>query len=431
MSTLGRMRRVGVSLLSQVLSIVLNLVSAVVLARWLGPSGKGVFSILLSTTALLAVAYGVGSVPAMSTWVSRKLVGLDTAFVVSLAIAVCAAVLSYLTITLVPHLTPEGITPWSVCAMVGTIVLSQLQMAAAQGRGAVTSIAINSVLSLLVQLVLIAAISRAVSSGPREAVYAWLVSQNFGTAVAWINARSGEGRPRISRIVDGRGMLRFGWAAMPAQILTATNARLDIIILGVIAASAVAGYYSLATTGSQLLLLVPAAAAQAFASEFGEGVSSEGLVQMLRMVFVVTLVLAALMGVFAGPVIHLILGAEYDPVIPMLWIMIPGMVLYSLVPLATSYFWHASTSAKEPNVIVGVSVVIDVALLAILVPRFGAQGAALAASIAYFVSGLSCVGMLCRTLDCGFREVLVPRAADLRYLWRIMWGRAGADHARV
>lgn len=402
------------SVVSQILSIVLNLAGAIILARWLGPTGKGVLSVFLSAAFFGAVLYGFGIVPAVSTWVSKGLLTLRQSLAVGSLAALLTCGLAAATIAVAPGLVPVGRNSWYVVPMIVSVMLSQVQLAAAQGVGEMRSIVVNNVVSLGLQVAVFAALAVSAPADPIAAVLGWLLAQNVGTGVGWWHLFKLTHERTPERPSALGGMLRFGLSAAPAQVLTAANARLDILLLASLSGSAITGQYSMAVTGVQLLSVVPASVAQAMAVEFGseQRDSGESVAASFRLSLFAAAATGLLLALAAWPTVRFALGSRYAQTVPMLWIMLPGMVAYSIVPIAISYYWHARSRGMQPNLIVGTAVTVDAILLLLLVRPLGAYGAAAAASVAYLIAGLLAARIAATGLNCHLRDLLVPRRSD-------------------
>jgi O-antigen/teichoic acid export membrane protein len=145
------------------------------------------------------------------------------------------------------------------------------------------------------------------------------------------------------------------------------------------------------------------------------GLRAEQALRAFRSVAVVTTV-AALVGALLGPVLlPLVFGAAFDDsVTPFLWLL-PGALGFAAIVVFSNALVAGSSpgwSSAGPLV----SLVVGIALDLILIPRFGATGAAAAASAAFLAGGLVSLVAFRRRSPFPWRLLLQPRRSDLSVL---------------
>jgi Na+-driven multidrug efflux pump len=99
-----------------------------------------------------------------------------------------------------------------------------------------------------------------------------------------------------------------------------------------------------------------------------------------------------------------------------MWLL-PGVVGYAALSLFTSALLATSSpglSSLGPLSSLIVSIVLDV----MLIPHFGASGAAVAATVAFLVGGAVATTLYRRRAAFGWRDLL-PRKVDVRDLWQL------------
>jgi len=117
-----------------------------------------------------------------------------------------------------------------------------------------------------------------------------------------------------------------------------------------------------------------------------------------------------------------ILTAEYAAALPVLACLLPGVMAYGAASALSAYFTNHAGRPLIPAALAGFSLVVNVVLSILFIPRFGMMGGAIATTASYFASiGVAVVvfqqisGMpLRRLLQLDWRAML----ADLRRLGR-------------
>ncbi len=138
-----------------------------------------------------------------------------------------------------------------------------------------------------------------------------------------------------------------------------------------------------------------------------------------------TIVVAAVGGWLLIPVVF---GHNYaDSVGPFLWLL-PGTIGYLFLRVFSSSLL-ASGSPARSSLGSAAALVTGVCFDFVLIPIYGAPGAAIAATLAFFVGGLVATTAHRRAVGYVWRD-LVPRRSDMRFivgLFRRVAGRAEPD----
>ncbi|RPD49752.1 lipopolysaccharide biosynthesis protein [Hymenobacter sediminis] len=116
-------------------------------------------------------------------------------------------------------------------------------------------------------------------------------------------------------------------------------------------------------------------------------------------------------------------GPEFGPARPVMLLLAPGAVIMATQMMMSSYF----SGVARYNINNLASVVgLGVTLLActLLIPRFGIQGAALAATLSYTASTLFLLPRFLKATGASF-VALLPQPADALYFWQLLRQRLG------
>jgi O-antigen/teichoic acid export membrane protein len=259
-----------------------------------------------------------------------------------------------------------------------------------------------------------------------RAVTAWVLAQGVAAVVLCFTAARGIGFGRPDRRLMGES-IRFGVRAWLGGLARLLNARVDQLLLGVLATQAVLGTYAVAVNASEVLFYLPSAVATALLPAVARSEAAAGVEQTLRVfraVMVIT-AMAVLVAALIGPVlVPLIFGHAYaGSVEPFMW-MLPSAFGFA----ASAVFSNALLASGSPalsSVGPATSLVVGVTLDVILIPVLGATGAAIAASAALLSGGA--MAALAYGIRAGLRPAaLIPRRADVAMLATRATRRAGA-----
>jgi O-antigen/teichoic acid export membrane protein len=396
-------------------------VAVLILARALGPSGRGTIAFITVAALVAARLAGLGIGEATSVFVARRpeIRGTLLANVVIFMLGsglVAAAFACGTLVTLGDH-RPAGVgAPELALIALATLVsaLGDAGYVFLLGSNRLRPIAlITASASWLYPLVLVA-LWGTVGLTVLRAAIAWTAAESI-RALAYL----GQSRRGLSLSRPNLGLLgeavRFGSRAWVGSLARFLNFRTDQLLMGFLASEAALGVYAVAVNTSEVLLYLPAAMATALlpaAARAEAGLRTEQALRAFRSAAVVTGI-AALAAAVLGPLLlPLIFGAPFEAsVTPFLWLL-PGAFGFA----AMAVFSYALVAGSSPGLSsVGplVSLVLGVGLDLLLIPRFGASGAAAAASTAFLVGGCAAVAAFRRRNPFAWRLLVLPRRGDL------------------
>jgi O-antigen/teichoic acid export membrane protein len=227
----------------------------------------------------------------------------------------------------------------------------------------------------------------------------------------------GVGRPDLDLL---REAVRFGLRAWGGTLSRFLNFRVDQILMGFISTESTLGRYAIAVNASEVPLYLPIATQYALAPAIARAEGDDRLDQTLRVfraLFLITTVAIVVAAVVGTPLIPAVFGAAYDASVVPYLCLLPGTLGFA----ASGVFSAALLGSSRPGLSSlgpAVSLVFGLMLDLALIPPFGATGAAVAASAAYFAGGLTAV-FAYRALHRFSAAQLVPRPADIATLREI------------
>jgi O-antigen/teichoic acid export membrane protein len=402
---------------------VLSLVNVLVVARALGPSGRGSVAFLTTIANLTAqlVTFGVWqsnvNLASREPELTPRLAtnsALLAALTGSLGVGVVAALVAIF--PAVGGSSTAGLR-WlalaSVPIMVFQIYIQQLLIA--HYRFSVTNGA--WLLTPIVNVVVNGTLALAGSLTVGIAVASWVVGQTLQTVVlTWFVVRrlGGFGRPDAAL---ARGMLSFGAKSHITRIFTLSNYRLDQWLMGAIAGSRQLGYYSVAVAWAEALFFLPTALATVQRPDLSRTDAADAgqrVAPVFRMTMWITLAMAIAM-VVAAPLLCVVLfGADFRPSVGQLRVLTIGA--FGIVAL--KLLGNVLVAQRRPLLETGatfLAFVVITGLDLLLIPGMNGMGASIASAIAYTVGGIAIIVVFCRFLPARVRD-LVPRFADIAEL---------------
>lgn len=370
--------------LANLMAMALSFAAVPLIARGVGPAGRGETGAAIAAFAIAPVLLAagipleirrksVGSMPRKWIRAARDIAAISIVPAAAVAIAVAALVFStspepvkwlvFMGITL----APMGVV-WSV------------DIAVLVGAGRYRAVAIMRLVQPTFTLLVIAGLWALDYLTPELVLIPYVLGSMFTMIVGMLFVRVRLRGPRASR----RALVRRGASFAGSSIAEAASARLDqVLVLHVIGASA-AGLYSIAAAMAALLTAIgQAIGADIFRNTMRAGsesgarqVAARGIGEGVSIITPAGLALA-LVSVLAIPVVF---GADYGASVDLLWWLLPGGIAVS-VGYIGSMLLAADARGRDMTLLQSASLVLGVTLLYALGPIFGPVGAAIASSL--------------------------------------------------
>jgi O-antigen/teichoic acid export membrane protein len=398
-------------------------VAVLMLARGLGPSGRGTIAFITVTALVLArvAALGVGEATTVYAAKQPALRGalLANAVLFMLSTSLVAGTLACAALLLLGG-QPAGVgTPELALLAAGTLASALVEGGAAflLGRDRVRCLAFVTATASWVYPVLLGAIWLGAGLTVTRAALAWVATELLRALRLLRHSARGLGarRPSAGLLAEE---IRFGLRAWVGSLARFLNFRIDQILMGLLTTEAALGIYAVAVNASEMLLYLPAATATALLPAASRADPGRRALQTLQAFRSAALVTTGAIGVAAllGPLLlPLVFGSAFRPSVePFLWLL-PGALGFA----AVAVFSNALIASRSPGLSsLGpvVSLVVGVALDLVLIPRFGATGAAAAASAAFLAGGAVALAAYARRNPFAWTALLLPRREDLDLL---------------
>lgn len=364
-------------------------ITGVMLARWLGPSGRGDYAAVTAFFGLSLIFFELGLGSAVVFHVSKfREAHADfvwTAAGLFVPLALLAALVS-----VILGVTVFSDSPSRRAAFLVLPLSILLGFASAPASFALQSLDLGSwnlirLSQPLVFIVLVVGAHRATTLDVSLVIVLLSVSMAVQTVLAWwLYVRGFSPRGGFKRL-QVRPMLRFGVLNMSSSAPNAVNGRFDQIVLAVMVSSAALGQYAVAVSLSVLAApLVMAFGNVAFPSlARGERIS-ETIKTATRGSVLVSIVSVAVILV-AGPfIVPMLFGPGYQPVTRLLIVLAPG----AAVVVVNQVLGDILRGLGKPGAVAAcewIGVISTLGGLVLLVPRIGAIGAALTSTVTYVV----------------------------------------------
>lgn len=395
-------RKVAETMATRVILIAVGLVTSVMIARSLGPAGRGLQASIAAITAIGVQFGNLGLHSSNTYYVAKKPALLPTlvgnTLAVGLGIATAVTLGVYAVMTAWPSLSPldgtllllalAGIPLGLTYLLVQNLLLGIHEVRTYNVIELGSRIAVVALLGLLI-LAKMVSVEAVTVVGLATVV----VSVAWALARIWPHLAS---PPRVS-LSTVRDHLRYGFKAYVASFFAYTVIRADVLLCSYILGAEPTGQYSIAVSMADLVYMLPVVAGTiAFprltATE-DPGERWAKTKSMTKWVALVLIALALVAAALARPAVQLLYGEAFLPSVGAFLWLLPGIVLLGINTILMNYF---AAEGMPPIAIwsPAMASVVNVALNLLLLPRFGMVGASLASTVAYGMMLAMSVGYL-------------------------------------
>jgi O-antigen/teichoic acid export membrane protein len=217
-------------------------------------------------------------------------------------------------------------------------------------------------------------------------------------------------------------MMKYGIKSHLSILAGTLIFRADLLVVNHFRGAAEAGVYSVASQMATMLMLLPAVIATLLfprvTSEQDETGQTTSLVARHTAFIMLVCCLVAAPFSLLLPVLY---GSSFSDSSTQLMILLPGVYLVALQAVLVQHF-NAMGLPKTVPFFWLVTLVINIVLVFVLVPRFGARGAAVASTISYSLISVLVTSYFLLSTRRSLAEVFVVRRSELRNM--LNFGRA-------
>lgn len=363
-----------VAVLGVAVTKALGAVGGVVVARILGPEAKGQHALALLVAVLLATALTGGT----EIWAQRQLASGEEANVrgvVSYQRRVATGVLGLATLLglAVDSLFWGGhgtvILGGAALALVSSLAMPGLGVLLGTGR--IARHAASTAAGAGLYLVL----SAGLASLNVRSVALVLMCATVGGALSLVLSegavRQLPGAPRV----DWRSALRFGSGSMLGELAGLLASRVDLFIVAAFAGLATVGVYSVALAVTEVLILVPNAAAMLLLSRTARSPDADTTRRVVKVSMAATAALAVVVAVAAPTAVPLVFGEPFEDAVGLIWVLSLGSIVAAGAKVLVADLLGSGVSVPRFTSAISGLLVMSVADV-VLVPQYGAAGAA-------------------------------------------------------
>lgn len=413
-----------ITFFSSGVNFLIGILSSIVIARLVGPEGKGTYALVMLIPTMAYTVGNFGINQSVTYHIAREKNNRLKILSLGLKAAVAIGLILYLTLRFTMpwwhkyYITVPVELFQIALPLVFILVIYQFLEFALLGTGRVDLFNISIILGLLAG---IAALGLAiVLPGDRLeniticSVSAPIIAILISSLFLW-RSRSLTYNSEKSQ-VSARQFLTFGGITQITVISQFLSYRLDQFLLPAIIGTEALGIYTIAVALTERVWMISAAMQTSLMPRIPSSSKEAGVditIRSLKHTIIITTIVVFGLASLGYFVIKLLFGAAFESAyVPML-IMLPGTYFIAIWKILGTFF--ISTNRPKFNAVIAViSMPINLCLNLILIPRLGIIGAAASSSFSYCITGLLVIYLFRRTTGLGLKEILVPGSSEFQ-----------------
>jgi O-antigen/teichoic acid export membrane protein len=421
------LRNVLTTISGEIATIPLGLMVGILTARFLGPSDRGTFTLLLMLPATATTFVNLGLDSATIYLHNKEKVALGRLFSNSLVYVVLGSSILCLALWLCRGLLFDSFESVTVATLLVTLTTIPLRMLSQSLNGILkarhnfTRYSIRYVLEAIFTLCGMVTVFFVFDGTLLQCLLVypivlagmctWLsvdVWRYLGT-LAW---------PDWALM---KRMLGFGVKSYAGMLAKHVHFRSDIYLVGLYLTSAEIAFYSISLHLAERLLMIPTTLSVVLfprLSSLPTAAAARLAGRVARNVFFLSLLSGAALVILAEPLIRILYGEAYVPAVAPFYIVMAGVAAISITRNLANFFRSTNTHQYTVWILI-VSALLNLGLNALIIPRYGITGAAFSSLITYSLQAGLTVFFFRQLTAVPLREVLVIGRSDLKYFYAL------------
>lgn len=363
-----------------------TLVGAVVIARTLGPAGKGVYAYAGTLLAMVQMAYA-GQAAAISWQYTKRGRSPGALYGAMVRILGMTAVPLALFTIVAGLLLPGQAALLAVGAALPFALFMQISSGFFLADSNVRTVNILQIFPSAVAVCIYVPLLLWAHAGLPTLFIVWGASYAAAAAVAWFALRRyrGQGERAVSASLL-REQAKYASQIGLSSFVQYLNFRIDIFLVLFMLGQSALGVYSIGIGFGELLWQLSRPITTASFGRIARGTRAEAAeitATCLRHTFALVAAASIVAFICAPYLVRLVYGAQFAEASDVVRVLMPGIIAYSMMPTLATFFAQQLERPKVPLVFSSISTVLCAGVTAALLPSMGIIGGAIATSASY------------------------------------------------
>jgi len=226
--------------------------------------------------------------------------------------------------------------------------------------------------------------------------------------------------------------LNYGFKICLAGIFALLILRIDLYMVNFFKGMAEAGFYSLASTFGNVFFILPSSIIAVIFPKINaeKRLKKESIAKYSRISLFLVFLMAIGALLFIGPVIGLLFGEEFLASVQPIILLLPGLIAWSVATVLGGYFFSVGYPLKLTISWFFVAV-LNIVLNFIYIPQYGMAAAALSSTVSYILALGFHYYFFNKETGLGFYDVFVPRKDEIMDIFNRVRGFLRKDIKNV
>lgn len=402
--------------LARIAAQAFAIAGAIVVARVLGPSGKGAFSYAGTVLAMLQMA-NAGQAAAISWQYAKQ--GRKTGDLLRamsrILFALAVPVMTIL--ALVALLVPDQRALLAVALALPFALFAQSATGFFLADGDVRMINVQQILIGVVSVAAYIPLLVFAHAGLNVLFGVWAGGYVAGAVYSAVRLRryasAGAGSPPRQVVKE---QLSYGSQVSLNSAVQFLNFRIDVFIIMFMLGQTALGVYSIGIGIGEVLWQLSRPMVTASFGSIARGTESQAAnttAACMRHSFTLVLIAAVIAFFAAPPLVPIIYGSQFAAAGTVARVLLPGIVAYSMMPTLGTFFAQQLGQPRVPLIFSTVSMILCGVLTVALLPHFGIVGGAIATSVSYCIAFAAAVSYFVHRTQIGPRRIFTLSRTDL------------------
>jgi O-antigen/teichoic acid export membrane protein len=415
-----------ITFLSEVLIFIFGFAASIILARILGPTGKGIYSLILLIPGLLLTFGSFGIESANVYFVGSRKYKIEDIVSNSLILAFFLSVFLILIFLVISQLNffqdfiRTNQIPilylWLAVLIIPLSLLLGFFRNILRGKGDITDYNKVRILESAIFLIGIIFFLMIFQKNIFGAVLSYLLSIICACLLnVFLIRKITQIRFYLTKNLL-RDSLIYGGKVYLANAMSFLNYRLDMLLIALFLTPAAVGFYSIAVGIAEKLFIISGTLAGVLfpkISSLSSGEASDFTPKVSRHTFFLMIVASLFLAILAQPLIKILFGVNFLPSVLPLLILLPGIIAFGIGGVLAAdlsgrgrpeFAFYSSFACLIVNIILNI----------IFIPKWGIGGAALASSISYWIDTLIILLVFLKISQKSLSEILIIKKEDFR-----------------
>jgi O-antigen/teichoic acid export membrane protein len=421
------MKNSVITLTRQFVSILIGILLLIILARFLGPSGQGKYSLITLLPLMLLTFLNLGLNTSTIYYVSKKEINLNqvfnTNFIIALILAALSIVIGIIVIFLLANNKFENVEQslifLSLSAMpfMFLMIFMQTIFQGLQNFKMFNSILVVQQLSNLLLVCLLVVLFNLELEGAIIAfILGYVLTVLFILYILFYKYNVRINFREINKTYLMKSF-KYGLKAHISNVMTFLNYRLDIFLLGYFINPAAVGIYVVAVNVGERLSVFSQSISSVLlprvAAEENEEVKNNLTSLVSRTLLLLIVLVSFVLFLLSDLIFSIFFGEQYNQSSLILKVLLPGLTLLAVEKLLSNDL--AGRGKPELNMYVSFfNVIFNVCLNLFFIPKFGALGAGISSTLTYITSFVIKVVIFRRETGQSISSLLIIKKQDLQ-----------------